>query len=56
MLPSWLESVRKDLGRVLPPVHLPHKRQEGQEQVLSGKQQSDNKGIEVDKWTRRKLG
>jgi glyoxalase family protein len=55
MLPSWLESVRKDLERVLPPVHLPHKRQEGQEQVLSGKQQSDNKGIEVDKWTRRKL-
>jgi len=55
MLPSWLESVRKDLERVLPPVHLPQKRQERQEQVLSGKQQSDNKGIEVDKWTRRKL-
>jgi glyoxalase family protein len=55
MLPSWLESVRKDLERVLPPVHLPHKKEKGQEQVLSGKQQSDNKGIEVDKLTRRKL-
>jgi glyoxalase family protein len=44
-LPSWLESVRKDLERVLPPVNLPHKRQEEQEQVLGGKQQqSDNKG------------
>jgi glyoxalase family protein len=38
MLPPWLESVRKDLERVLPPVHLPHKKEKGQEQVLSEKQ------------------
>jgi glyoxalase family protein len=47
MLPPWLESVRKDLERVLPPVHLPHKKEKGQEQVLSEKkqdQQSDNTG------------
>jgi glyoxalase family protein len=45
MLPPWLESVRKDLENVLPPVHLPHKKENGQEQVLSEKQQqSDNKG------------
>ena len=45
MLPPWLESVRKDLERVLSPVHLPHKKEKGQEQVLSEKQkQSDNKG------------
>ena len=44
MLPPWLESVRKDLERVLPQVHLPHKREKEQEQVLSEKrQQSDNK-------------
>jgi glyoxalase family protein len=46
MLPPWLESVRKDLEKVLPPVHLPHKKEKGQEQVLNEKQQqSDNKGI-----------
>lgn len=45
MLPPWLESVRKDLESVLPPVHLPHKKEKGQEQVLNEKQQqSDNKG------------
>src|ERR671926_382012 len=45
MLPHWLESVRKDLERVLPPVHLPHNREKGQEQVLSDKQQRfSNKG------------
>ena len=44
MLPPWLESVRKDLESVLPSVHLPHKKEKGQEQVLSEKQQSDNKG------------
>jgi glyoxalase family protein len=44
-LPPWLESMRKELEKVLPPVHLPHKKQEEQEQVLSGKQQqSGNKG------------
>jgi len=44
MLPPWLESVRKDLERVLPQVHLPHKKEKEQEQVLSEKQQrSDNK-------------
>jgi glyoxalase family protein len=43
MLPQWLESVRKDLEKVLPPVHLPKKEKE-QEQVLGKKQQSDNKG------------
>jgi glyoxalase family protein len=41
MLPPWLESVRKDLESVLPPVHLSYEK----EQVLSEKQQqSDNKG------------
>jgi hypothetical protein len=51
MLPPWLESVRKDLERVLPPVQLqysystvtvqlPHKKEKGQEQVLSEKQHS----------------
>ncbi len=44
MLPPWLESVRKDLERVLPQVHLSRKKQKEQEQVLSEKQQSDNKG------------
>jgi glyoxalase family protein len=46
MLPRWLEPVRRDLERVLPSVHLPHKKQKGQEQVLSEKQQqrSGNKG------------
>jgi glyoxalase family protein len=34
MLPPWLESVRKDLERVLPQVHLPHKKEKGQEQAL----------------------
>ncbi len=34
-LPKWLESVRKDLERVLPPAHLPHKKEK--EQVLSKK-------------------
>jgi glyoxalase family protein len=43
MLPQWLESVRKDLEKVLPPLHLPRKEKE-QEQVLGKKQQSDNKG------------
>jgi glyoxalase family protein len=37
MLPPWLESVRKDLERVLPPVHLPHKKEKEQEQALSEK-------------------
>jgi glyoxalase family protein len=45
MLPPWLESVRKDLESVLPSVHLPYKKEKGQEQVLSEKQQFDNKGI-----------
>jgi glyoxalase family protein len=45
VLPPWLESVRKNLERVLPPVHLPHKIEKGQEQVLSEKQQRfGNKG------------
>jgi len=45
MLPPWLESVRKNLERVLPPVHLPYKIEKGQEQVLSEKQQRfGNKG------------
>jgi len=47
MLPPWLESVRKDLERVLPPVHLQKKKKKGQEQVLNEKkqqQQSDNTG------------
>jgi glyoxalase family protein len=47
MLPPWLEPMRKDLERVLPPVHLPHKKEKGQEQVLSEKKQeqkSDNTG------------
>lgn len=39
VLAPWLESVRKDLERVLPPVHLPHKKEKGHEQVLSEKQQ-----------------
>jgi glyoxalase family protein len=39
MLPKWLESVRKDLERALPPVHLPHRKEKGQEQVLSEKEQ-----------------
>ena len=44
-LPPWLELVRKDLESVLPPVHLPHKTEKGQEQVLSEKQQRfGNKG------------
>jgi len=33
MLPPWLESVRKDLEKVLPPVHLPIK--EKRQQVLN---------------------
>src|SRR5919112_840464 len=41
MLPPWLESVRKDLERVLQPVHLPHKKEKGQEQVLSKKNNND---------------
>jgi glyoxalase family protein len=45
MLPPWLESVRRDLESVLPQVHLPHKKEKGQEQVLSEKQQqSANEG------------
>jgi glyoxalase family protein len=45
MLPQWLESVRKDLEKVLPPVHLPHIKEKEQGQLLSKKQQqSDNKG------------
>ncbi len=45
MLPSWLESVRKDLEGVLPPVHLAHNREKGQQHVLSEKQEEfDNKG------------
>jgi glyoxalase family protein len=44
MLPHWLESMRNELEKVLPPVHLPMKEKE-QGQVLSKKQQqSDNKG------------
>lgn len=39
VLPPWLESVRTDLERVLPPVHLPDKKEKGQEQVFSKKQQ-----------------
>ena len=45
VLPPWLESVRKNLEKVLPPIHLPHKIEKGQEQVLSEKQQRfDNRG------------
>lgn len=44
MLPQWLESVRKDLEKVLPPVHLPHMKEKEQGQVLSKNQQADNKG------------
>jgi len=45
MLPPWLESVRKDLEGVLPPVHLAHNREKGQQQLLSEKQEGfDNKG------------
>jgi glyoxalase family protein len=43
-LPKWLEPIRKDLEKILPPVHLPHKKEKEQEQALSKKQQSDNKG------------
>jgi len=44
VLPQWLESVRKDLDKVLPPVHLQHKKQREQERVLSIKlEQADNK-------------
>ncbi|MGB8024849.1 MAG: hypothetical protein WCF06_11080 [Nitrososphaeraceae archaeon] len=43
-LPKWLEPMRKDLEKILPPVHLPHKKEKEQEQVLGKKQQSDNKG------------
>ncbi|HYY40424.1 MAG TPA: ring-cleaving dioxygenase, partial [Nitrososphaera sp.] len=41
MLPPWLESVRKDLERVLPPIHLPQKKEKGQEQVLSDGNRGD---------------
>ena len=41
MLPPWLESVRKDLEKVLLPVHLPHKKQKEPEQVLSEKNNND---------------
>jgi hypothetical protein len=27
MLPQWLESIRKDLEKFLPPVHLPHMKE-----------------------------
>ncbi len=37
MLPPWLESVRKDLDGVLPPVQLPHKKGKEQVQVSSEK-------------------
>jgi glyoxalase family protein len=37
MLPAWLESVRKDLEKVLPPVHLPDKNEKEQEHVLNKK-------------------
>jgi glyoxalase family protein len=37
VLPPWLESVRKDLEKVLPRVHLPKK------EVLNKQQQADNK-------------
>jgi glyoxalase family protein len=46
VLPPWLESMRNELEKVLPPLHLPMKEKE-QEQVLSKKQQqeqADNKG------------
>jgi glyoxalase family protein len=36
-LPEWLEPMRKDLEKILPPVHLPHKKEKEQEQVLSKK-------------------
>ena len=36
MLPKWLESVRKDLDKVLPSLHLPNKEKE--QQVLNEKQ------------------
>ena len=45
VLPPWLESVRKNLERVLPPVRLPHKIEKGQEQMLSEKHRRfGNKG------------
>jgi hypothetical protein len=30
LLPEWLESVRKDLGKVLPKVNLPEKKKKEQ--------------------------
>jgi glyoxalase family protein len=36
-LPKWLEPMRKDLERVLPPVHLPNKKEKAQEEVLNKK-------------------
>jgi glyoxalase family protein len=43
MLPPWLESMRNELEKVLPPVHLPHRKEKEQEQVLNREQQSDNR-------------
>ena len=39
MLPSWLESIRKDLEKVLPAVYLHSKNQKEQEQVLNKKRE-----------------
>ena len=36
-LPKWFEPMRKDLEKILPPVHLPHKKEKEREQVLSKK-------------------
>ena len=44
VLPPWLESMRKDIEKVLPPVHLPKKEKERATSVLNKKQQADNKG------------
>ena len=54
MLPPWLESVRKNLEKVIPPVSIYNKGVKEQDGMISGKQlPSDNKGnlklIKMDK-------
>ena len=45
MLPQWLESVRNNLEKVLPSVHLPYKKEKQQQEPLLDKKQGrfDNK-------------
>jgi hypothetical protein len=45
MFPPWLESMRNELEKVLPPVHLPYKKERRATTVKQKQEQSDKMEI-----------